>query len=285
MKHITVILVLSAAIAACAPKEPTESRQDLMEASRQELATAVSERDMLFALVKEIAVDMEEMKRLENIISVTPVSAESDVREYSQLRNDMSALKRSLNQRRQRLAEVEEQLQQSGLFTDDLQDVIDIMRKQLDIQASEIKTLNTRLLKANSSIAELNTTIDSLNHSIDKANNQRDSIGRNAARFEEELYTCYYIVESKSALKDMHIIESGFLRPTRLTRDFDNSAFIAGDKRSLGALKMTSDKARLLSNHPDYSYEIIDNDNTKMLIIKDPENFWSHTNYLVIQTD
>ena len=77
MKHITVILVLSAAIAACAPKEPTESRQDLMEASRQELATAVSERDMLFALVKEIAVDMEEMKRLENIISVTPVSAES----------------------------------------------------------------------------------------------------------------------------------------------------------------------------------------------------------------
>ena len=87
-----------------------------MEASRQELATAVSERDMLFALVKEIAVDMEEMKRLENIISVTPVSAESGVREYSQLRNDMSALKRSLNQRRQRLAEVEEQLQQSGLL-------------------------------------------------------------------------------------------------------------------------------------------------------------------------
>lgn len=161
MKHITAILILSAAIAACAPKEPTESRQDLMEASRQELATAVSERDMLFALVKEIAVDMEEMKRLENIISVTPVSAESDVREYSQLRNDMSALKRSLNQRRQRLAEVEEQLQQSRLFTDDLQDVIDIMRKQLDIQASEIKTLNTRLLKANSSIAALNTTIDS----------------------------------------------------------------------------------------------------------------------------
>lgn len=161
MKHITAILILSAAIAACAPKEPTESRQDLMEASRQELATAVSERDMLFALVKEIAVDMEEMKRLENIISVTPVSAESGVREYSQLRNDMSALKRSLNQRRQRLAEVEEQLQQSGLFTDDLQDVIDIMRKQLDIQASEIKTLNTRLLKANSSIAALNTTIDS----------------------------------------------------------------------------------------------------------------------------
>ena len=161
MKHITAILILSAAIAACAPKEPTESRQDLMEASRQELATAVSERDMLFAIVKEMAVDMEEMKRLENIISVTPVSAESDVREYSQLRNDMSALKRSLNQRRQRLAEVEEQLQQSGLFTDDLQDVIDIMRKQLDIQASEIKTLNTRLLKANSSIAALNTTIDS----------------------------------------------------------------------------------------------------------------------------
>ena len=68
MKHITAILILSAAIAACAPKEPTESRQDLMEASRQELATAVSERDMLFALVKEIAVDMVEMKRLGNII-------------------------------------------------------------------------------------------------------------------------------------------------------------------------------------------------------------------------
>lgn len=285
MKYIIVILILSAAMAACAPKDPTESRQDLMEASRQELATAVSERDMLFALVKEIADDMEEMKRLENIISVTPVSSESGVREYSQLRNDMAALKRSLNQRRQRLAEVEEQLQQSGLFTDDLQDVIDIMRKQLDTQSSEIKTLNAKLLHANSSIIALNTTIDSLNQSIDKANTQRDSIGQSAARFEEELNTCYYIVDSKSALKDMHIIEGGFLRSTRLTHDFDKSAFNIGDKRSLGALKMTSNKARLLSNHPDYSYEIIDNGNTKMLIIKDPENFWSHTNYLVIQTD
>ena len=139
-------------------KEPTEADRIFMEASRQELATkAVSERDMLFALVKEIAVDMEEeMKRLKNIISVTPVSAESGVREYSQLRKRYvcpQALRSTSADSDS--PKLRSNCSSPGFYRRPA-GCNHIMRKQLDTQASGNQNPQIqRLLKANSSIAEL----------------------------------------------------------------------------------------------------------------------------------
>lgn len=285
MKTFPISLLILVSICACTSKQPTEAPQSLMEASKQELATAVTERDMLFALVKEISKDMEEIKRMENIMTVTPVSPEAGVKQYSQLRNDMAALKRSIRKRRQQLADIEGQLQQSDLFTGELQDVIDIMRRQIDSQTAEIDNLNKKLLSANTHIVALTSTIDSLSQSIDEAHSERDSIGANAARFESELYTCYYIADNKSVLKEMRIIESGFLRSTKLTGEFDRNKFTAADKRTLAAIRLDTDKSKVLSSHPKESYRLINDGNTNSLIITDPEKFWSNTNYLIIQTD
>lgn len=58
-----------------------------------------------------------------------------------------------------------------------------------------------------------------------------------------------------------------------------------GDKRNLRTINLVSKKAKIHTNHPADSYEFSDSGGRKMLLIVDPDKFWSLTNYLVIQTD
>ena len=50
-------------------------------------------------------------------------------------------------------------------------------------------------------------------------------------------------------------------------------------------VNLHSKKAKVLSNHPDESYTIVDNDGVKELKIIDPVGFWELSNYLIIQID
>ena len=98
----------------------------------------------------------------------------------------------------------------------------------------EIESLRRQLTKANRQIGELNSAVDSLNLTVSTVEGQRDTAMMSSERFENELNTCYYVVAKKSDLKDHNIIESGFLRKTRLMRgDFDKDFFVTGDKRTL----------------------------------------------------
>ena len=150
----------------------------------------------------------------------------------------------------------------------------------------EIESLRRQLTKANRQIGELNSAVDSLNHTVSTVEGQRDTAMMSSERFENELNTCYYVVAKKSDLKDHNIIESGFLRKTRLLKgDFDKDFFVIGDKRMLNRLPLNTSKVKILTNHPASSYRIIEENEHKTIEITNPEQFWSLTNYLVIQTD
>lgn len=67
--------------------------------------------------------------------------------------------------------------------------------------------------------------------------------------------------------------------------DFDKGYFVISDKRVLDTLALGTPKARILTTHPEASYELIQEKGSAVIRIKDPDRFWSLTNYLVIQKD
>ena len=82
------------------------------------------------------------------------------------------------------------------------------------------------------------------------------------------------------------MIESGFLRKTKIMEgDYEKSSFTQADKRQLTSLNLHSKKAKVLSKHPEGSYQIIDNGNTKSLRITNAAAFWELSNYLIIQVN
>lgn len=287
MKPLIVIAItFSAIISSCSTKQDNTEQLSLMEASRQELATAVEERDQLLLLVKEISVSMDQIKHLEKVMTVSGTHAKENPSQRTRILSDISSMKHTLKQRREQLAQIEAKFEESTLYTDELKSTIKVLYTQIDTQTREIELLRNQLTRANEKIDSLNITVDSLNSTVANIHDDLDMAKMTSAQLENELNTCYYIIAPLSKLKKHQILETGFLRKSKLMLgDFDKGSFVIGDKRNMHTLELHSNKVRIHTNHPQDSYKITDNNGEKILEILIPEKFWSLGNYLVIQTD
>lgn len=281
-------LACLAILSACdkKPEQDVTTEEQLQDATKQELAAAVADRDQLLSLVNEISSGMAEIKRLENILTVsTGVNGETPS-QRAQIEADIAAIQQTLQQRREQLEQLERRLQQSTLNNKNLQQTVETLRAQIDSQSAEIENLRASLDDANRQIGELHSTVDSLHTTVNTVTGERDQAQAETQELANEMNTCYYVVASKKELKEHKIIESGFLRKTKIMRsDFDQSFFVTADRRTLHTIALHSNKAKVLTNHPAGSYQIVEQNGQKVLKITNPDQFWSLTNYLVIQID
>ena len=287
-KFLLMSLACLAILSACdkKPEQDVTTEEQLQDATKQELAAAVADRDQLLSLVNEISSGMAEIKRLENILTVsTGVNGETPS-QRAQIEADIAAIQQTLQQRREQLEQLERRLQQSTLNNKNLQQTVETLRAQIDSQSAEIENLRASLDDANRQIGELNSTVDSLHTTVNTVTGERDQAQAETQELANEMNTCYYVVASKKELKEHKIIESGFLRKTKIMRsDFDQSFFVTADRRTLHTIALHSNKAKVLTNHPAGSYQIVEQNGQKVLKITNPDQFWSLTNYLVIQID
>lgn len=286
MKRLFLIPVVFSALFASCGKEQKPVQPSLMEASKQELADAIEERDQLLALVKEIAESIAEVKKLENIVAVGNQKNYESIDGYPEIIDDISGIQKTLQLRQRQLSEMERNLEESSLHNDELKGVIRALRKQVDSQLESITRLKIQISKAETDIERLNKEVDSLNAKVKEVYDEKELIATSSQRLADELNTCYFVVATKNDLKKHNIIETGFLRHTKILKnDFDKSFFIVNDRRSLDTINLNSSKSKILTNHPEDSYEIVEKNRNQFLHITNPEKFWSLTNYLVIQTD
>ena len=274
------------ALSACNQKNETEEahKQAIADASKVELQNAVADRDQLFLLVNEISQGMDQIKDLENILTVNANAGGETPSQREQIQADIASIQKALQERREKLAELEKKLNNSTLTNNNLRSTIATLRNQIDTQSNEIESLKTILTAAKARIGELNTAVDSLNTTVTTVTAQKDEAEQQSVDLANELNTCFYAVGSKKELKDNEIIETGFLRKTKIMEgDFDRNFFTTADKRTLTTIPLHSDKAKVLTNQPESSYVIEDVDGQKVLRITNPASFWSLSNYLVVQ--
>ncbi len=287
-KKLLFGLVAILGLAACNSGKNDEemAEQARAEATKQELETAVADRDQLLSLVNEINTGMDQIKQLENILTVTNNMPGETKGQREQIQSDIAAIQKALQERRLKLAELEKKLDSSNLTNNNLRKTIASLRNQIDGQAKEIETLKSNLGEANERIGQLDAAVDSLNTTVSDVANERDLAQQESIELANELNTCYYVIATKSELKDHKIIETGFLRKTKLMKgDFDQNFFTTADKRVLTSIALHSNKAEVLTNQPKASYNIEDNNGQKILKITNPDLFWSLGNYLVIKID
>ena len=274
------------ALSACNQKNETEEahKQAIADASKVELQNAVADRDQLFLLVNEISQGTDQIKDLENILTVNANAGGETPSQREQIQADIASIQKALQERREKLAELEKKLNNSTLTNNNLRSTIATLRNQIDTQSNEIESLKTNLTAAKARIGELNTAVDSLNTTVTTVTAQKDEAEQQSVDLANELNTCFYAVGSKKELKDNEIIETGFLRKTKIMEgDFDRNFFTTADKRTLTTIPLHSDKAKVLTNQPESSYVIEDVDGQKVLRITNPASFWSLSNYLVVQ--
>ena len=269
--------------------EAEAMRQDSINAVLQDsINTANAEKDSLMQLMGDIADGMQQIKELEDIVSVNNLSGETPDRK-KQLRDDIVLIQQSINKHKARLAELEKRLKQSTNYNASMQKSIANLKQQLEEQQNTINGLTDQLAAAHIQIKNLNQSVDSLNTVNKTVTKEKEAAQEESKQLTNEvnnLNVCYYVVGSKKELKAHKIIETGFLRKTKILQgDYEMSYFTKADRRTLTDIPLHSKKAELMTNHPRDSYEIVDNDGVKTLHISNPHRFWEKSNFLVIKID
>ena len=283
IQHLCISMALASMLLSC-NENKSNDQQSLEEVSKQELATALNERDQLLSLVKEVSDGLNEIKQLENIMTIATNQPTENPGQKHQLLADIASLKEKIEQRKAQLNDLENRLQKSTINNKELQETIEALRTQIDSQMEEIESLKQQLTDATARIGTLNNAVDSLNTTVAAVTNERNAAQEASVRLENELNTCFYVIATNAELKKHNIIESGFLRKTKLMKgDFDKGFFVISDKRTLTTLPLNTSKVKILTNHPEQSYELVDVNGQKNIKITDPSQFWSLSNYLVVQ--
>lgn len=259
---------------------------DALIQTRDSLQHVIANQDSLLALINDLGTGMDEIKALENILTAENLSSETpNLRQ--KIRNDMNAIQQELNDRRQRLAELEGRLNKSNSNNAHLRKAIVSLRNQIAAQESTITSLRGQLASANIYIEELTQNVDSLNSAVAQTIEEKNEVIQENVNLSNEMNTCYYALGSKSELKAHNIISTGFLKKTKIMPDdFEQAYFTQGDKRNLSTIPLHSKKAKVLSSQPESSYQITtDANGMKELKITNPAQFWAKSNYLIIQID
>ena len=269
--------------------EQDAMRQDSINAALQDsINTANAERDSLIELMTDIATGMDQIKELQDIMSVNNLKGETPDRK-KQLRDDIVLIQQSITKQKQCLSELENRLKQSTNYNNKMEKTIASLKQQLEDQQKMINNLTEQLEAAHVQIKNLNQSVDSLNTVNKNVTKEKEVAQEQSKQLTNEvnnLNICYYVVGSKKELKAHKIIESGFLRKTKILQgDFEMSYFTKADRRTLTDIPLHSKKAELMTNHPRDSYEIVDNDGVKTLHISNPHRFWEKSNFLVIKID
>lgn len=214
IRHLYILMVLSLGLFSCNVNMEKEELS-LAEISKQELATALNERDQLLSLVKEISAGLNEIKQLESVMTIAVNQPSENPGQKTRILADIANLKKKARQRKEQLDDMEAKLLNSTINNKELKETIDALRTQIDSQMEEIESLTRQLTAANEHIVVLNNAVDSLNTTVTTVTGERNAAREASATFENELNTCFYVVATKSELKEHGIVESGFLRKTR----------------------------------------------------------------------
>ncbi len=93
---------------------------------------------------------------------------------------------------------------------------IQTLKTQIADQEGTIETLRKDLSAANIHIERLTANVDSLNSAMESVNAAKEVVEQEATSLSNELNECYYAVGSKTELREHKLIESGFLRKTKI---------------------------------------------------------------------
>lgn len=159
---------------------------------------------------------------------------------------------------------------------------IELAAEKVAIQEKQIEELKTIL-------AEKEYKIEELNKLVSNQNVQIENFSKLAKQQESTINTTYFAYGTYKELKAKHIVKKqggvlGINKNKVLNEDLNKTEFVEIDKTKTTTIPMMGKKPKLITEHPENSYEILSNSNDlAVLNIKDPENFWKVSKYLVVE--
>ena len=277
---ITVSMLLATAFTSCVV---SSSKYEALQAERDSLAnvaaTVTTDFESSLRTINEIEMALQTVREAEGIMMMENQEGNSSYAEAQ-----IEAIDRTIQQNKAKIAELEQQLAAAGSKSKELNTTINRLKNELNEKDTYINNLREELNISKAQVAELSESVENLNANIDNLNVQNAKQQATISQQDVALNTVYYIVATAEKLAANHMInQGGLFTSDQVTGDIDMSMMTVADKRDLKVLPLNSRKAKILTNHPESSYQLTkDDDKNLSLVIVDPNAFWSISNYLII---
>ena len=285
MKKTLFLLVSVAMLSSCGEMKRNEALKAENDSLNMELAQREAELDDIMGTLNEVQEGFRLINEAENRVDLQ-VGAVEGVSVSQKIREDMRFIGEKLQANKARIAELEEQLNNSKYASTQLKKTIANLKEELEAKTQQIETLQAELASKNIRIAELDDIIAGLNQSVADLVAENKVKEAMVATQDRALNAAWFVFGTSSELKDQKIITKKFLQKKKVLAedDFNKDYFTQIDIRTDTNINLYSKEAKLLTTHPEGTYQFKKDDKGQLtLVITNPNKFWSVSRYLVIE--
>lgn len=287
MKKSMLLVGLAAILlSACSGNEKKLAEDSAQIAGlKMQYNEASSFNDSLLLLMGDIYTGLDSINQQEGLLYNTGGGEGIDRRD--EIRRNLSAIRARLAANKALLNELQAKAAAAGKDNGVLNKTIEQLKARLEEQDNKIAQLTSDLEKANSQIADLTDQVAEGEKKVEEANAATAEAQAQTVAAENEANKVYYAIGTNKELKKNGLLEKKFLGATKVLQgDFNQNYFTVADRRTLSSIPLGSKKAKIKTNMPEGSYEIVGEKNeNKTLKITNPAKFWSLTPYLIVEVD
>ena len=278
VKNIVVVCGLAALVVSCGPTK--KELQANIDSLNVELAQVNSEMENVMGILNDVQEGFQQINEAENRVNVSNAeNAPANVKE--QIKADMAFIQAKMKENRERIAELEAKVEKGDKNAAALRRTIKNLKAELAAKAEQIAALQAEIEAKNVRIQQLDTQVANLTNDKNALTAKNAANEQVIANQDKAMNTAWYIIAKRKELKEQNILKMGDVMEQA---DAVKDGFTEIDIRNVAEIPVGAKKARLLSAHPEGSYEIVKGaDELAVVKILDAQAFWSVTRYLVIR--
>jgi hypothetical protein len=282
-----LLLIIGAFVVNSMFKNEQKKNVAIVENQKRSYTQLLTSRDSVvneyMLTFDEIEKDLATVKEKENIITTKSNDQEFTKDKKQAILKDIEYVNTLLDQNKKKIASLTTQLKNSGGTIKGLQVKIEELEASMKQRETEVADLKTTLTQKDFEIGQLNTRMTDAQIAIaqkdEKITNQTAEMNKGFVA-----YGTYKTLKAKGLISK----EGGFLgigKKESLHQDFSDSLFTQVNISETKSIPVNSKSAKLITDHPTGSYEMIrDKDNKIASIqIKDPDQFWKISKYAVVE--
>ena len=280
MKNLLTLMIGLLVLTAC--KQQKDNTMELaLTHQRDSLDRVIAQKDNeindMVATLNDIEEGFRAINEAENRVTLARQNEGAASKE--RIRESMQFITMAMQQNRELINKLRNQLRQSSVKGDQLRRTLDNLTQQMEEKDSAIKQLQAELQAKDMQIVELNEQVADLTTHVDNLREETTQKSQTISSQDKQLNTAWFVYGTKKELKEQHIIEDGKVLHSSFNRDYFTKIDIRVDKE----IRLYSRSAKLLTAHAPSSYTLEQDANKQYVLrIINPQLFWSTSKYLVV---
>ena len=262
-------------------KQKLDSSENLKESLENEV-------NGYFSTIEEIEKNIDKVKELKGFISIGSVDGDVEGLTKNNLEEEFSQIVDILKKNQQEVESLRKKLSNSVFRISYLEEVLSKLSAENRQQLENIEHLNQELQKKNELIVQQEVEIKGLSADVRALVDENLEHQQIIQQQDLELHTAWYVFGTYKELKKQQILSRGgwLSAPTVIENTLNKDYFIQIDVRTTTEIPFYSDKAKIRTTHTKSSYTLKKDDNGLFVLqIKNPEEFWAVSKFLVVEID